>query len=215
MRALTTVLLKRDFSLEVELPQDRLVPTLPLRLNYLLWIEDLLELANNKQEKIHGIDIGTGACCIYPILAARKNGWKFTATETDEANYECSLKTIAHNNLEDNVSLVKVSPESMLLGNINLDLQYDFTMCNPPFFDSDLLGAPAKSRTDKRPEPTCPKSGGSKSTSEIAVKGGEVQFIQKLVKESQDMKSAIRYTARTDQLIKNCCAGECFPPSNT
>ena len=86
VRALTTVLLKRDFDLVVELPPERLVPTLPLRLNYILWIEDLLELVNPKPTVIHGIDIGTGACSIYPILGAKKNQWHFTATESDETN---------------------------------------------------------------------------------------------------------------------------------
>nr|CAG4641621.1 EOG090X04JL [Eurycercus lamellatus] len=191
VRALSTVLLKRDFGLEVQLPPDRLVPTLPLRLNYLLWIEDLLELLiPASREAVHGIDIGTGACCIYPILAAKKNNWKFTATETDNINFQCSSMTLANNRLENNVTLIKVTPDSLLKGNINLDLQYDFSMCNPPFFDSDSFGP--KSRTEKRPEPICPKSGGSASASEIAVKGGEVQFVQKLVKESQDIKTMIR-----------------------
>ncbi len=190
VRALTTVLLKKDFNLEVELPPDRLVPTLPLRLNYLLWLEDLLELIQPKKCEVHGIDIGTGACSIYPILAAKKNQWKFTATEADEINYEYSCKTLSHNDLEGYVTLLKVNPESLLLGNINQEVDYDFTMCNPPFFDSDSLGP--KSRTEKRPEPICPKAGGSASASEIAVKGGEVVFVQKLIKESQDLKNNIK-----------------------
>ena len=77
----------------MELPPDRLVPTLPLRLNYLLWVEDLLQEVNPATEKIvHGIDIGTGACCIYPILAARMKGWHFTATESVRG---ISARTIA------------------------------------------------------------------------------------------------------------------------
>nr|CAG4636937.1 EOG090X04JL [Ceriodaphnia reticulata]SVE72878.1 EOG090X04JL [Ceriodaphnia reticulata] len=192
VRALSEVLLKKDFNLDVELPSNRLVPTLPLRLNYLLWIEDLLESVKsvNDYHGVHGIDIGTGACCIYPILAARKNNWHFTATEADEMNYNCSLKTLERNSLQSHVTLIKVTPDSMLNGNINTSLHYDFTMCNPPFFDSERFGP--KSRTDKRPLPMCPKSGGSSSASEIAVKGGEVQFISNLIKECQDLKNCVR-----------------------
>nr|CAG4650902.1 EOG090X04JL [Simocephalus serrulatus]SVE94180.1 EOG090X04JL [Simocephalus serrulatus] len=191
VRTLSTVLLKRDFNLDVELPPDRLVPTLPLRLNYLLWIEDLLQMVKRASEQqVHGIDIGTGACCIYPILAARKNNWNFTATEADDVNYECSLKTLEHNNLLSHVTLIKVTSDTMLNGNIDTSLQYDFTMCNPPFFDSDSSGP--KSRSEKRALPICPKSGGSASVTETAVKGGEVQFIKNLIKDCQELKSSVK-----------------------
>lgn len=55
LRALTTVLLKEDFSLDVDLPIDRLIPTIPLRLNYIHWIEDIL---GEKSGTISGVDIG-------------------------------------------------------------------------------------------------------------------------------------------------------------
>lgn len=57
IRALTCTLLKEDFNLDVEIPLDRLIPTLPLRLNYLLWIEDIL-IHNKITEAVKGIDIG-------------------------------------------------------------------------------------------------------------------------------------------------------------
>lgn len=58
LRLLTTILLKKDFDLDVDLSVGRLIPTIPLRLNYLLWIEDLFNLNYNKTKKIKGIDIG-------------------------------------------------------------------------------------------------------------------------------------------------------------
>ena len=42
VKILTLCLLKKDFDLDLEIPPGNLVPTLPLRFNYLLWIEDLL-----------------------------------------------------------------------------------------------------------------------------------------------------------------------------
>lgn len=60
LRALTTTLLHKDFGLRVEIPLNRLVPTLPLRLNYLLWLEDLLHLSVKTREgQTRGVDIGT------------------------------------------------------------------------------------------------------------------------------------------------------------
>lgn len=58
LRLLSTILLKKDFNLDVELPVGKLVPTVPLRLNYLLWIEDLFNLNYDSTKKIKGIDIG-------------------------------------------------------------------------------------------------------------------------------------------------------------
>lgn len=59
LRALTTTLLLKDFGLTVDIPQNHLIPTLPLRLNYLLWIEDLLNFHRNEDKRIiKGIDIG-------------------------------------------------------------------------------------------------------------------------------------------------------------
>ena len=55
MRALSWVLLKEDFGLDVDMPLNRLIPTVPLRLNYILWIEDLLL---QRRDGVKGIDIG-------------------------------------------------------------------------------------------------------------------------------------------------------------
>ena len=54
LRALTVALLKNDFDLTVSLPVDRLIPTVPQRLNYILWLEDIFDQAKD----LRGIDIG-------------------------------------------------------------------------------------------------------------------------------------------------------------
>ncbi|KAK4868252.1 hypothetical protein LT330_007450 [Penicillium expansum] len=43
VRQLTTTLLQQDFHLKVEIPDDRLCPPVPNRLNYILWLQDLLD----------------------------------------------------------------------------------------------------------------------------------------------------------------------------
>ena len=58
VRELTYTLLKHDFGLLLDIPLDRLIPTVPLRLNYILWIEDLLKECSLEQEPVKGIDIG-------------------------------------------------------------------------------------------------------------------------------------------------------------
>ena len=40
---------------------------------------------------------------MYPLLAARKNHWKFTATETDDVNFDCAVKNVQENHLEESI----------------------------------------------------------------------------------------------------------------
>ncbi|KAF9177186.1 Methyltransferase-like protein 16 [Haplosporangium sp. Z 767] len=55
LRELTYCLLKRDFSIQLDIPLDSLCPPLPNRLNYICWIEDLMK--NDTKKDIRGIDI--------------------------------------------------------------------------------------------------------------------------------------------------------------
>ncbi|XP_078278531.1 RNA N(6)-adenosine-methyltransferase mettl16 isoform X3 [Rhinoraja longicauda] len=57
VRALTCTLLKEDFGLTIDIPLERLIPTVPLRLNYIHWVEDLIGCGTNKNKLIRGIDI--------------------------------------------------------------------------------------------------------------------------------------------------------------
>lgn len=54
LRALCCTLLKSLFDLNIDLPLNHLIPRVPQRINYALWIEDLLE----RPLKAVGIDIG-------------------------------------------------------------------------------------------------------------------------------------------------------------
>ena len=60
LRALTCALLEQDFGLKLNIPLNRLIPTVPLRLNYILWIEDLLSCLSKvyRHETIRGFDVG-------------------------------------------------------------------------------------------------------------------------------------------------------------
>lgn len=65
LRALTWALLKDDFQLDVQLPLDRLIPTVPLRLNYILWLEDILGTSCNT---LNGIDIGLYSAYVSALM---------------------------------------------------------------------------------------------------------------------------------------------------
>lgn len=60
----------------------------PNRLNYLLWIQSLLDTTSESysdafdaERQVIGLDIGTGASCIYPLLGcSQRPKWRFAGT---------------------------------------------------------------------------------------------------------------------------------------
>ena len=141
LRILTTTLFKKDFQLEVALPEKSLVPTLPSRMNYLLWVGDLLELVPDLSDNVIGIDIGTGASTVYPLLAAKHFGWKMTATESNHSNYAAALSNVSKNKLDDKIHLKLVNDKEIYSSILSDEKKYNFSMCNPPFFKPEKDGS--------------------------------------------------------------------------
>lgn len=168
-RALTRTLLQHDFQLKWDIPLERLCPPVPNRLNYICWVEDLLRLrqttvayanADNKGV-VKGLDVGTGASAIYPLLGCKVYGWNFLATDIDSTALEAARANVRRNKLEDRVTLKLVprinystdvfskttavaAAAAAPLGPIRMALEAEdakatqlaFVMCNPPFFSS-------------------------------------------------------------------------------
>lgn len=193
VRILTKCLLKKDFDLDVFLPADRLVPTLPLRLNYILWIEDILNEAN-MHENIKGIDIGTGASCIYCFLASRRN-WEMYGLEIDSLNLKIAQENVTRNKLEDRIKIVPQNENdhqffSKIFETYPDLCSVDFCMVNPPFYSDINEITESKNRTGKRKHPKSEIRG---FLTESVCEGGEVQFVKRLVQESLDLKTRIKF----------------------
>ncbi|XP_040903263.1 RNA N6-adenosine-methyltransferase mettl16 [Toxotes jaculatrix] len=189
VRALTCTLLKEDFGLTIEIPLERLIPTVPLRLNYIHWVEDLID--GQKQPR-RGIDIGTGASCIYPLLGATMNGWYFLATEVDDICFDYATKNVEHNNLSDLIKVVKVPQKTLLMDALKEETEiiYDFCMCNPPFFANQLEAKGVNSRNSRRPPPSSVNTGG---VTEIMAEGGELEFVKRIIHDSLQLKKRLRW----------------------
>lgn len=184
VRELTRVLLLRDFNLKVEINESRLIPRVPICLNYILWIEDLLN--NVKGEQVIGIDIGTGSACIYSLLASTK-GWKMLATEIDQTSFENASTNVKKNSLSDKITVKFVQdPSSLLKGVIDDNVVYDFCMCNPPFFDTNET---PQNRTRKR---KIIETTASFVNTDVITSGGEVSFVKKLLSESEEFKDRVK-----------------------
>lgn len=80
LRELACALLEKDFGITLEIPLDKLIPTVPLRLNYIHWLEDLLSGDANpsipKGTSIVGIDIGMMLFCSHTTPRPRPGGSK-------------------------------------------------------------------------------------------------------------------------------------------
>ncbi|KAJ8377564.1 hypothetical protein AAFF_G00255820 [Aldrovandia affinis] len=191
VRALTCTLLKEDFGLSIEIPLERLIPTVPLRLNYIHWVEDLIGGQGHTPTR-RGIDIGTGASCIYPLLGATMNGWFFLATEVDDICFNYAKKNVEHNGLSELIKVVKVPQKTLLMDALKEEsaLVYDFCMCNPPFFANQLEAKGVNSRNSRRAPPSSVNTGG---VTEIMAEGGELEFVKRIIHDSLQLKRRLRW----------------------
>uniref|UniRef100_A0A8B9SMN2 U6 small nuclear RNA (adenine-(43)-N(6))-methyltransferase n=1 Tax=Anas platyrhynchos TaxID=8839 RepID=A0A8B9SMN2_ANAPL len=193
VRALTCTLLKEDFGLTIDIPLERLIPTVPLRLNYIHWVEDLIgHQGADKAVLRRGIDIGTGASCIYPLLGSTLNGWYFLATEVDDMCFNYAKKNVEQNNLSDLIKVVKVPQKTLLMDALKEESEiiYDFCMCNPPFFANQLEAKGVNSRNPRRPPPSSVNTGG---ITEIMAEGGELEFVKRIIHDSLQLKKRLRW----------------------
>ncbi|XP_058532228.1 RNA N6-adenosine-methyltransferase METTL16 isoform X2 [Ochotona princeps] len=193
VRALTCTLLREDFGLSIDIPVERLIPTVPLRLNYIHWVEDLIGHQDCDRSTLRrGIDIGTGASCIYPLLGATLNGWYFLATEVDDMCFNYAKKNVEQNNLSDLIKVVKVPQKTLLMDALKEESEiiYDFCMCNPPFFANQLEAKGVNSRNPRRPPPSSVNTGG---VTEIMAEGGELEFVKRIIHDSLQLKKRLRW----------------------
>ncbi|PWY90662.1 DUF890 domain protein [Aspergillus heteromorphus CBS 117.55] len=203
VRQLTKSLLQRDFQLEVEIPENRLCP--PNRLNYILWLQDLLDTTGDHyrddydpDREVLGLDVGTGCCSIYPLLGCSlRPHWRFVATDIDDDNIQTARKTVSTNKLDSCIEILQTDPKDDLfpLSKLNVD-RLDFTMCNPPFYASrDELVASADAK-ERPPFTAC-----TGSETEMVTSGGEIAFIARMIEQSLHLRDkVIWYTSMLGKL---------------
>ena len=207
LKCLTKTLLHHDFQLNWDMPLNRLCPALTVRLNYLHWIEDLLAtmdlapVASNHGDAVSpssssslsssttstptpsspprlGLDIGTGASIIYPLLGCQLHAaWHFVATEVDMESIAVAQQNIDTNHLNHRIRIVPVLQPlaTPILAPLNHQ-RFSFTMCNPPFFKLTKI------------LPFDTATGQSATSSETITSGGEVSFVSQMVDESLQWK---------------------------
>ncbi|TAQ89711.1 hypothetical protein B7494_g1974 [Chlorociboria aeruginascens] len=197
VQQLTKSLLQRDFGLKISLPPDRLCPPVPNRLNYVLWIQGLLDTTSDSysdtydpERQVLGLDIGTGASAIYPLIGcAQRLKWRFAGIDIDEKSLQFARENVQINGLQNRIKLLQTRPDGPLLPLDILKFEtIDFSMCNPPFYESKaemLTSAAAKQR------PAFTACTGS--TVDMVTPGGETAFVSRMIDESLVLQDRVQW----------------------
>lgn len=179
-RLLTCAILWKYFNLRLEIPLSNLIPAVPNRLDYLLVLKDLINDAT--MMPVTGVDIGTGASCIYPLLGCSlEANWSFYATEIDDESIKFANENVSRNNLDDRIRILK-GTETRIIPRLDEDI--DFVMCNPPFYNSEEQIQASKLLKTMDSQSAC-----SGNKREMITKGGEVEFIKQMMMESKSLKN--------------------------
>jgi 23S rRNA (adenine1618-N6)-methyltransferase len=199
VKALSKAILKADFGLQLELPDDRLCPPIPNRWNYVAWIQGLVDstspdYSNNydPRREVVGLDIGTGASAIYTMLCLQSRpNWTMCATDIDKKSFESAARNLALNNLLTRTKLLQTTELNGLIPFAALGVDHiDFAICNPPFFtdSSDMnssIGGDGKSR---KPSAVC-----TGAEVEMICDGGDLGFVTKIVNESLALREKVQW----------------------
>lgn len=197
LRELTCALARADFNLELSLPPDRLCPIIPGRLDYCLYVVDVLKASiqlNHEGAGVLVVDVGTGSSAIYPLLLSRLlPSAKFIATEVDEASYHSASRNVLQNGLEKTVTLHKTVPSNPEIIPVSLISQnakhkISITMCNPPFYSSSQQIEALRAKKHTPPEGIC-----TGSEVEMVCSGGEEGFIINMIRDSLLIRSQTRW----------------------
>ena len=167
------------------IPKGYLIPPIPSRLNYLNLINKILIKEINSQSRyssdIIGIDIGTGANIIYPILGNSIFNWKFICSEINDESYNNAKLILEKNNLENEINLIKQKNKNNIFLNIlNQENKYIFSLCNPPYYDYE-----AEIKLDDK------KRDNEFNFDEVYYKKGEFGFFQRYFIESTCYKKNV------------------------
>ena len=185
-----------------DIPKNYLCPPIPGRADYIHYIADLLAETNNGQipegNSVMGLDIGTGANLIYPILGNSIYNWSFVATDIYKTSIEnCSKIIEANPKLIDTISLQQQTESRFIFKNIIIpEDRFTFTMCNPPFHASAEEANKSTSRkvsnlNPKEKKNTNPVLNFGGQNAELWCNGGEIAFVTQMIYESVKYASQV------------------------
>ncbi|UTW09002.1 23S rRNA (adenine(1618)-N(6))-methyltransferase RlmF [Pseudomonas benzenivorans] len=178
-----------------DIPADYLCPPIPGRADYLHYLADLLAEGNGGEiprgARVHAMDIGVGANCIYPLLGHHEYGWRFLGADI-AASAIASARAIVQSNpgLSEAIELRQQDhAEHIFQGLLQADERFDLSLCNPPFHASAAEAASGSKRKWRNlgkldPKRKLPVLNFGGQAAELWCQGGEAAFIGRLIRES-------------------------------
>ncbi len=196
VRALNRALLKDSYGITGwNLPPQYLCPPIPGRADLLHHLADLLAQSNGgvipRGEAIRVLDIGVGACCIYPLIGHSEYGWRFVGTDIDRAALACARACADANSGHREAIELRFQPArlNVFKGVLQADELFDLALCNPPFHASIDEASAGSARKWKNlgkgaPGEKAPLLNFGGQDDELCCAGGEEGFIGRMIAES-------------------------------
>lgn len=180
-----------------QIPEEALCPPIPGRADLIHHLADLLASSQDgfipSGERLRGLDVGTGANLIYPLIGNAEYGWQFVGSDIDAdalANAEHILK--ANPARQEQIALrLQTDPNNIFDGIIGADEQFDFTLCNPPFYAS---AAEAQQANERKWQGLGKQPGGRNfggRANELYCSDGEAGFLRRMSEQSKTYASQV------------------------
>tara|TARA_Y100000385_G_scaffold177011_1_gene183043 strand:- start:749 stop:1720 length:972 start_codon:yes stop_codon:yes gene_type:complete len=196
VKILNKALLKHYYGINNwEFPDENLCPPIPGRADYIHYMADLL-CENNfgtipKGDIVTCFDVGLGASCIYPIIGVTEYHWKFIGSDINPLSLESAQNIVNSNpSLKGKVECrLQKNSKNVFSGIINKDDKIELIICNPPFhasIEDAQKGTRRKIKNLSGKKVKTTKLNFAGISNELICEGGEYQFIQNMIRESEN-----------------------------
>ncbi|MFK7807375.1 MAG: 23S rRNA (adenine(1618)-N(6))-methyltransferase RlmF [Saprospiraceae bacterium] len=203
VKLLNKALLLHHYNLEFwDIPEGYLCPPVPGRVDYIHHVADILFEANPEKDMtgpdIKCLDIGVGANCIYPIVGRAEYGWSFVGADVDTVAIENCNNIITKNPaLSGHVEVrLQENKYQKFKDIIKEGEHYHMVVCNPPFHASPEEVEEANLRklsNLKGTQVKKTKMNFAGQENELWYEGGEVKFIQRLIREGKQFSDQVEW----------------------
>ena len=185
-----------------DIPDGYLCPPIPGRADYLHNLADLLATDNDRQiprgARVHALDIGVGANCIYPLIGHCEYAWHFIGADIAPAALASARAIVTANpQLASGIELrQQANAEHIFLGLLQPDERIDLTLCNPPFHASADEASSSSTRKWRNlgkldPQRKLPVLNFGGQAAELWCPGGEAAFLKRMASESAQVAEQV------------------------